>query len=247
MEVSLPPLSILKLPPRTTLTPPKPLTPTLMPPTPKLTPLLPPPLPHLHLFTLHLQSSHLCLVNSMLGMNLATPNMVILTSMFPNTKLVTLLVKNQEVTNKLTPLANSKLSPMSPMNWDSELLIQDCPLLPFITLSSLSLPFMNTPSPLLPSTNTPSLLLLFTMVLHPQLLRKLLRSSQLKLNILLPLQSLQAGKKRESDPMIQGYGYNSPWLLNTMYQRTMYNGIYAANHYGMVGYNTPRFNYGFYY
>merc|ERR1739838_922234 len=184
MEVSLPPLSILKLPPRTTLTPPKPLTPTLMPPTPKLTPLLPPPLPHLHLFTLHLQSSHLCLVNSMLGMNLATPNTVILTSMFPNTKLVTLLVKNQEVTNTLTPLANSKLSPMSPMNWDSELLIQDCPLLPFITLSSLSLPSMNTPS----------LLLLFTMVLHPQLLRKLLRSSQLKLNILLPLQSLQAGK-----------------------------------------------------
>merc|ERR1711956_73002 len=54
-------------------------------------------------------------------------------------------------------------------------------------------------------------------------------------------------KKRESDPMIQGYGYNSPWLLNTMYQRTMYNGIYAANHYGMVGYNNPRFNYGFYY
>merc|ERR1739838_1065926 len=164
MEVSLPPLSILKLPPGTTLTPPKPLTPTLMPPTPKLTPLLPHPLPHLHLFTLHLQSSHLCLVNSMLGMNLATPNTVILTSMFPNTKLVTLLVKNQEVTNTLTPLANSKLSPMSPMNWDSELLIQDCPLL------------------------------LFTMVLHPQLLRKLLRSSQLKLNILLPLQSLQAGK-----------------------------------------------------
>jgi len=58
---------------------------------------------------------------------------------------------------------------------------------------------------------------------------------------------LASRKKRESDPMIQGYGYNSPWLLNTMYQRTMYNGIYAANHYGMVGYNNPRFNYGFYY
>merc|ERR1739838_751662 len=181
MEVSLPPLSILKLPPGTTLTPPKPLTPTLMPPTPKLTPLLPPLLPHLHPFTLHLQSSHLCLVNSMLGMNLATPNTVILTSTLPNTKLVTLLVKNQEVTNTLTPLATSKLSPMSLMNWDSKLPIQDCPLLPFMTLSSQLLPFTNTPSPLL----------LFLMVLHPLLLRKLLRSSQLKLNILLPLQSLQ--------------------------------------------------------
>merc|ERR1712110_1246254 len=115
-----------------------------------------------------------------------------------------LLVKNQEVTNTLTQLAISKLSPMSPMNWDSELPIQDCPLLPFMTLSSQLLPFTNipspflpftnTPSPLLPFTNTPSPLLLFMMVLHPLLLRKLLRSSQLKLNILLPLQSLQAGK-----------------------------------------------------
>merc|ERR1739846_52272 len=58
---------------------------------------------------------------------------------------------------------------------------------------------------------------------------------------------LASRKKRESDPMIQGYGYDSPWLLNPMYQRTMYNGIYAANHYGMVGYRNPRFNYGFYY
>merc|ERR1712110_727730 len=121
-------------------------------------------------------------------------NTVILTSTLPNTKLVTLLVKNQEVTNTLTQLAISKLSPMSPMNWDSELPIQDCPLLPFMTLSSQLLPFTNIPSPLLPFTNTPSPLLLFMMVLHPLLLRKLLRSSQLKLNILLPLQSLQAGK-----------------------------------------------------
>merc|ERR1712172_419557 len=58
---------------------------------------------------------------------------------------------------------------------------------------------------------------------------------------------LASRKKRESDPMIQGYGYNSQWLLNPMYQRTMYNGIYAANHYGMVSYTNPRFNYGFYY
>merc|ERR1712203_322751 len=58
---------------------------------------------------------------------------------------------------------------------------------------------------------------------------------------------LASRKKRESDPMIQGYGYNSPWLLNPMYQLTMYNGIYAANLYGMVGYRNPRFNYGFYY
>merc|ERR1712088_126801 len=58
---------------------------------------------------------------------------------------------------------------------------------------------------------------------------------------------LASRKKRESDPMVQGYGYNSAWILNPMYQRTMYNGIYAANHYGMVGYRNPRFNYGFYY
>jgi len=59
---------------------------------------------------------------------------------------------------------------------------------------------------------------------------------------------LASRKKRESDPMIHnGYGYNSPWLLNPMYQRTMYNGIYAANHYAMAGYRNPRFNYGFYY
>merc|ERR1711962_1572708 len=35
---------------------------------------------------------------------------------------------------------------------------------------------------------------------------------------------LASRKKRESDPMVQGYGYNSAWILNPMYQRTMYNG-----------------------
>merc|ERR1712242_589012 len=100
------------------------------------------------------------------GDELATPNTVILTSTLPNTKLVTLLVKNQEVTNMLTPLANSKLSHMSPMSWDSELLTPDCPLPPFTTLSSQLLPFITLSSQLLPFTNTPSLLLLFTMVLH---------------------------------------------------------------------------------
>merc|ERR1711978_416097 len=34
-------------------------------------------------------------------------------------------------------------------------------------------------------------------------------------------------KRREADPMQTGYGYNSAWILNPMYQRTMYNGIYA--------------------
>ena len=47
--------------------------------------------------------------------------------------------------------------------------------------------------------------------------------------------------------MVQGYGYNSAWILNPMYQRTMYNGIYAYNHLAYAGYNNPRFNYGFYY
>merc|ERR1711997_674143 len=119
---------------------------------------------------------HLSLVNSMPGMNLATPNTVILTSTLPNTKLVTLLVKNQEVTNMLTPLANSKLSHMSPMSWDSELLTPDCPLPPFTTLSSQLPPFMTLPSQLL----------LSTMVLHLHPLKKLLRWQLPKLNILLP-------------------------------------------------------------
>merc|ERR1712079_175223 len=30
-------------------------------------------------------------------------------------------------------------------------------------------------------------------------------------------------KRREADPMQTGYGYNSAWILNPMYQRTMYN------------------------
>merc|ERR1712050_703140 len=58
---------------------------------------------------------------------------------------------------------------------------------------------------------------------------------------------LSSRKRRESDPMVQGYGYNSAWILNPMYQRTMYNGIYAYNHLAYAGYNNPRFNYGFYY
>merc|ERR1712079_975652 len=52
-------------------------------------------------------------------------------------------------------------------------------------------------------------------------------------------------KRREADPMQTGYGYNSTWILNPMYQRTMYNGIYAYNHLAYAGYNN--FNYGFYY
>merc|ERR1712200_338580 len=91
------------------------------------------------------------------GVNLATPNTVILTSTLPNMKLVTLLVKNQEVTNMLTPMANSKLSLMSLMNWDSELQILDCLLLPSMTLSSLLLPFMMPNSQLLPFTYMNSL------------------------------------------------------------------------------------------
>merc|ERR1712088_599616 len=44
-------------------------------------------------------------------------------------------------------------------------------------------------------------------------------------------------KRREADPMQTGYGYNSAWILNPMYQRTMYNGIYAYNHLAYAGYN----------
>merc|ERR1712012_384187 len=49
--------------------------------------------------------------------------------------------------------------------------------------------------------------------------------------------------KRESDPM-QTFGYNSAYILNPMYQRVAYNGIYAYNHMKMMG--TNRFHYGFY-
>merc|ERR1711981_396861 len=54
-------------------------------------------------------------------------------------------------------------------------------------------------------------------------------------------------EKRESDPMVSGYGYNSPWLLNKAYQRPMYNGVYAYNMMANAGYYNPRFSYGFYY
>merc|ERR1739844_799410 len=54
-------------------------------------------------------------------------------------------------------------------------------------------------------------------------------------------------EKRESDPMVSGYGYNSPWLLNKAYQRPMFNGVYAYNHTAYAGYYNPRFSYGFYY
>merc|ERR1712166_632596 len=51
--------------------------------------------------------------------------------------------------------------------------------------------------------------------------------------------------KRESGPMHTGYGCNSPWIVNPMYQRRLYNGIYAYNQLGYMG--SSRFNYGFYY
>merc|ERR1712038_2227633 len=54
-------------------------------------------------------------------------------------------------------------------------------------------------------------------------------------------------EKRESDPMVSGYGYNSPWLLNKAYQRPMFNGVYAYNMMAHAGYYNPRFSYGFYY
>merc|ERR1712012_1386821 len=43
-------------------------------------------------------------------------------------------------------------------------------------------------------------------------------------------------QKRESDPMVAGYGYNSPWLLNARYQNPYYNGIYAYNRLPYLGY-----------
>merc|ERR1739848_730191 len=54
-------------------------------------------------------------------------------------------------------------------------------------------------------------------------------------------------EKHESDPMVSGYGYNSPWLLNKAYQRPMFNGVYAYNMMANAGCYNPRFSYGFYY
>merc|ERR1712156_1303655 len=108
--------------------------------------------------------------------------------------------------------------------------ILDCP---FMWLNFPLHQFMNMNSPLLP----------FMMVLHLHLLKTLLRSLLLKLNISQPLLSLPAEKKRESDPM-RTFGYNSAYLLNPYYQRVMHNGIYAYNHLGYMG--SPRFSYGFY-
>merc|ERR1712083_604868 len=68
-----------------------------------------------------------------------------------------------EVTNTLTPTANSKPSLMSLTSSDSGPKIPDSQLLPFTTLNSLLLPFL--------------------MVLHPSLPKKLLRLLLLKLNI----------------------------------------------------------------
>merc|ERR1712217_809197 len=56
---------------------------------------------------------------------------------------------------------------------------------------------------------------------------------------------LSSRKRRESDPMQTGYGYNSPYIIIPEFQRTMFNGIYAHNHMKMAGYRSPKFNYGF--
>merc|ERR1712172_382579 len=129
----------------------------------------------LHLHLLHLSIMlpllpHLYLVNLLLGMNSATPNTVIPTGRLPNTKSETVSVKKPEVTNTLTPTANSKPLLMSLTSSDSGPKIPDSQLLLFTTLNSQWLPFTNTTSPLLP----------FLMELHPSLLKKLLRLLLLK-------------------------------------------------------------------
>merc|ERR1719273_52933 len=122
----------------------------------------------LHLHLLHLSIMlplllHLYLVNLLLGMNSATPNTVIPTGRLPNTKSETVSVKKPEVTNTLTPTANSKPSLMSLTSSDSGPKIPDSQWLPF--------------------TNIPSLLLPFLMELHPSLPKKLLRLLLLKPSI----------------------------------------------------------------
>jgi len=52
-------------------------------------------------------------------------------------------------------------------------------------------------------------------------------------------------QKRESDPALV-YGYNNAYLLNARFRPYLYNGIYAYNRLGYMGY--PGYNYGrFYY
>merc|ERR1712096_397611 len=142
----------------------------------------------LHLHLLYLSTMlplllHLYLVNLLLGMNSATPNTVIPTGRLPNTKSETFSVKKPEVTNTLTPTANSKPLLMSLTSSDSGPKIQDSQLLPFTTLNSQWLPFMSTSSQWLPFMNIPSLLLPFLMELHPLLPKKLLRLLLLKPSI----------------------------------------------------------------
>jgi len=84
------------------------------------------------------------------------------------------------------------------------------------------------------------------MELHPSLPKKTPEVVAAEAEHLAAVAEVTASRaKRESDPMHSGYGYNSPWIVNPMYQRRLYNGIYAYNQLGYMG--TSRFGYGFYY
>merc|ERR1711963_534495 len=65
-----------------------------------------------------------------------------------------------------------------------------------------------------------------------------------KAEFLKTFEEVASRQKRESDPALI-YGYNSPYVLHARFRPVAYNGIYAYNRLGYMGY--PRFNYGYYF
>merc|ERR1712203_538031 len=216
----------------------------LMPPMPKLMPL------SLHLHLLHLSIMlplllHLYLVNLLLGMNSATPNTVIPTGRLPNTKgngfgqktgsyqyvdpngelqTVTYVAdefgfRTEDSRLPVAPVHNAEL-PVAPVH-EYEL-----PVAPVHEYTLPVAPVFDGVAPIAPE-KTPEVV-------------------AAEAEHLAAVAEVTASRaKRESDPMHSGYGYNSPWIVNPMYQRRLYNGIYAYNQLGYMG--TSRFGYGFYY
>merc|ERR1711936_931325 len=147
------------------------------------------------------------LLNSILKMNSAIFNMVMLTSTLKNTKLEMLKVASEEVTHTLMPTALSKPLTTLLTIWDSVSKPPTCPLLPPpLRLSSQLLPSMSTLSPLpqfskakLPSMSTLSPLLPLTLVLLPNPSKTPLRSPKPRLptslsSLRLPPLNAEGGK-----------------------------------------------------
>lgn len=66
-----------------------------------------------------------------------------------------------------------------------------------------------------------------------------------KAEFLAAFEEVASRQKRESDPALI-YGYNSPYLLHSRFRPGLYNGIYAYNRLGYMGYPS-RYGFGYYY